>query len=123
MASFILNSQSVLLCPHGAPISHVSSTYTAHRVQGSPPMLLTDTFVIAGCPNIMPMGSAMIPMPCNRVQWLTGSPMMLVKGSPVLTNQSNGLCLAANGAPAGPVIIASHQVMEKEPSNFTKIDD
>jgi hypothetical protein len=65
----------------------------------------------------------MVPMPCSRVQWLTGSPMMLVKGTPVLTNESTGICVAANGMPNGPVMIVSFQVQEQEPKEFTTVKD
>lgn len=118
MGNPILNSQAVLLCPHGAPVTHVPGTFTSYRVNGYPPLLLTDQYLIAGCPfSVGAMG-----MPCLRVQWLSPSVKLFVKGIPVLTSASIGMCISQTGAPSGPVVIASFQVAIQEPDTSTFID-
>lgn len=123
MPAFILNSQSVMMCIHGGRITHIPGSPTAYRVQGSPPMLLTDNYIVSGCPNMMPMGPTLMPMPCVRVQWFTGSSTLLVKGSPALTTDSTGMCISSTGAPGGPVIKNSFQVIDQEPSQLTLVND
>jgi hypothetical protein len=117
MGDLLLSSDSILMCPHGGLITHVPSTGTTYRISGRPPMLLGDTFVIAGCP-FFTGGIG----PCITAQWLTASTKLIVLGRPVLTVNSIGMCMAANGAPHGPVIIAAHQLGEREPDEFTRID-
>lgn len=118
MGNPILNSQAVLLCPHGAPITHVPGTFTSYRVNGYPPLLFTDQYLVSGCPfTIGSMGMA-----CQRVQWVSPSTMLFVKGVPVLTSASIGLCIGQSGAPNGPAVIASFQVAIQEPDSPTFID-
>jgi hypothetical protein len=106
------------MCSHGGLVTHIPTTFTTYRIQGRQPMLLTDEYVIAGCPGMGgPMGG------CIRVQWVTGSTMLLVKGIPVLTQTSVGLCQTSNGITGGPAIIASTQLMVQEPTEFTSINE
>jgi len=73
---------------------------------GMPVALLTDQFVVAGCTFTLPTG----PQPCVLVQWMTPAAESLVTGQPAITAASVGLCIAANGAPNGPAIVASTQL-------------
>lgn len=123
MANFILNSQTVLMCPHGGSIQHVPTTFTTYRVNGYPPLRLADSYLVTGCPFMLPMGGAPSPSPCQTVLWTAPSPYLFVKGSPVLTNASIGICTSAIGIPGGPVVIGAHQVFEREPDVPTNIND
>ncbi len=118
MGAFLLTTDSVILCPHGGIVTHVPTTFTTYRVQGRRPMLMTDEYLIAGCTGTGgPMGG------CFRIQWVTGSTMLIVKGVPVLTQSSVGICLTSAGVASGPAIIASVQLMVQEPSEYTNIND
>ncbi len=117
MGDLLLSSDSVLMCPHGGLITHIPSTATTYRISGRPPILLGDVFVIAGCPFY-----AGAPSPCTVAQWMTASTKLIVMGRPVLTVNSIGMCIGANGAPQGPIIIAAHQLGEREPDEVTVID-
>jgi hypothetical protein len=117
MGAFLLNENSVILCPHGGVVTHIPITFTTYRIEGRRPMLLTDEYMVQGCPGAGgPMGG------CIRVQWVSGSTMLLVKGIPVLTQTSVGLCQTSAGVAAGPAIIASTQLMVREPDEFTSVD-
>ncbi|MEP6945085.1 MAG: hypothetical protein ABJA02_04150 [Acidobacteriota bacterium] len=118
MAQLLLNTNSVIMCPHGGVVTHVPGTFTSYRIEGRPPMLLSDVYLVQGCPFYTGQ-----PSPCVGVNWITGSPTMMVRGIPVLTQASVGLCQSTTGVPQGPAIIASCQLMVPEPSEFTNISD
>ncbi len=118
MSAFLLNSNSVLICPHGGMISHVPVTFTTYRVDGRFPMLFTDNYFVTGCPNFIGW-----PSPCTRIQWLVPSAFLFIKGIPVLTSASVGLCMSASGVPQGPVTIAAIRSFEKEPATPTFIQN
>ncbi len=107
MPNYLLNRSSVIMCPHGGMVTHVPTTFTTELVNGNLPLLLTDLYFVAGCPNLTPE-------PCQRVQWATASPTRKISGVPVLTTASVGLCESARGTPTGPAAILSHQVAETE---------
>ena len=115
--AYLLNSDSILMCPHGGTVVWVSSTYTSYKVGNRPPMLKGDVYTVVGCNFIM----GAMPNPCSSVEWVTGSPMLTVKGRPVLTHTSVGLCVSRNGLRIGPVMVASYQRMEMEPTSLTSI--
>ena len=118
MGNLLLNSQSVIMCPHGGMVSHIPTTYTSYRVDGRRPMFLTDHYVVVGCPNYMHG-----PSPCTMVTWLNGTVLLLVKGQPLLTLSSVGLCQSASGIMQGPAIITYTQTGQREPDTFTSIND
>ena len=120
--SFLLNSNSTLLCPHGGRVQHSPLSGTLYKINGYPPMRIADNYMVTGCPLMMPLGPTLMPSPCMKVQWIVGSPFMTVKGSPALTNASQGLCMSAMGLPQGAVVIAAYQTTEREPNMPTRID-
>jgi hypothetical protein len=85
-------------------------------------MRMGDNYFISGCPYMMPLGPSLMPSPCMKVQWTLGSVFMKVKGSPVLTSKSVGLCMSSASIPQGAVIIAAHQMFDREPAMLTNID-
>lgn len=119
MGAFLLTSDSTLMCPHGGIVTWSPVTYTSYRVSGRPPLLLGDSFVISGCPFMI--GTQ--PSSCVRAEWYTGSSMLIIKGRPVLTSTSTGICVGITGTPHGPVIIAAHQIGEREPDEITIVND
>jgi hypothetical protein len=118
MGAPILNTSSVIICPHGGMVQHVPAGYTAYRVDGRPPMLYGDTFLVAGCSNMM-FGA---PSPCMTVTWAAPSVMLIVMGRPALTFSSIALCTAVNGVVTGPGVITYSQLSQLEPDELTVID-
>ena len=118
MPNFILTKNSVIMCPHNGMVTHVPRTFTSYLVNGEPPLLIGDQYIVVGCANYL--GGH--PNPCHWVEWITGSLFLIVRGQPVLVHTSTGLCKAVNGAPQGMALPMSFQVVESEPSDITVID-
>lgn len=118
MPLLLLNTFSVVMCPHGGAVQHIPTTVTSFRVDGRRPMLLSDVYLIAGCPYQMRS-----PSPCTKVIWVSGSSLLFVKGQPALTLASVGLCVSDSGTPQGPAIIASVNTGQTEPETPTFIND
>lgn len=97
---------AVVMCPHGGQVTTISSD-TRVLASGTPVALVTDQFMVAGCAFTTPAG----PQPCITVQWTTPTVETLINGQPAVTAASVGLCIAANGAPNGPAVIASTQTL------------
>lgn len=114
----LLNTFSVVMCPHGGTVQHIPTTVTSFRVDGRQPMLLSDEYLIAGCSYQMGSSS-----PCTKVIWISGSSLLVVQGQPALTLGSVGLCVSASGVPQGPAIIASVHTGQMEPETPTSIND
>jgi hypothetical protein len=102
--SQLLNKSSVLMCPHGATVSIVTSN-TKVSAAGDLMVRATDTFTITGCP-FPPTGT---PHPCVTVQWMSHSLRNKVFGVFTLTTSSLGMCLAGDQAPQGTVQIVTTQ--------------
>ena len=102
-------------------MNHIPTSVSNYRINGELPMTLSDQYIIAGCAFMLPMGSAMVPSPCMRIDWINGSSFLFVKGIPALTNASNGICQGVRG-PAGPPIITSYQMSVEEPRTMTRVD-
>jgi hypothetical protein len=99
-----LTASSVLMCPHGGTVSPAASNAKV-TLGGAQIVLATDTFSIGGCAfNVS--GS---PHPCMQVQWIVTALRTTVDGEQPLTTDSVGLCLAADSAPQGSVLIQTTQ--------------
>ena len=107
MMAGLLTVASTLMCPHGATVSGVPSGNNP-TAGGSPILLATDTFTIAGCPFTLP-GTPPIPCPCILVQWIVTNTMSTANAMPTLGASSTGLCIGALGAPQGTVVVAATQ--------------
>lgn len=99
-----LTTGSTLNCPHGGT---VIATPTGPRVSfgGEPVVVASDTFTIAGCP--FPL--LLVPHPCALVQWIVPAAQCGSNQAMMLTTDSVGLCVAADGAVQGPVLIQATQ--------------
>jgi hypothetical protein len=104
----LLTTESVLMCPHGGTVTAIT-TDIATQAGGAFVVLATDTFLVAGCPFMLPSVPP-VPDPCIMVQWVTSALANTVMGVPVLTMDSVGLCISALGAPAGPVMVVDTQL-------------
>jgi hypothetical protein len=104
MAGPSLTAASTLLCPHGGQVTIIPAGSRA-LAGGAPIVTAADTFLIAGCVFTLP---GPVPSPCVTVQWVM-SGLRVQAGAPALDAGSAGLCLAATGAPQGPVNIVATQ--------------
>jgi hypothetical protein len=102
--SSLLNTSSVLMCPHGGSVSAVSSN--ARAKAGDFLVRMSDTFTISGCAFALP---AIGPHPCVLVQWVKSTLRCQAGGDYCLSQDSVGLCLAADQTPQGTVLIQSTQ--------------
>src|SRR5437763_523053 len=96
----LLNTSSVLMCPHGGTVSAVSSNSRA-KAGGDFILRSSDTFTIAGCPFII--GTS--PHPCVQVQWVVSDQRSKAVSDFTLNESSVGLCKAGDQAPQGTVLI------------------
>lgn len=107
MAAPFLTSASSLQCPHGGTVM-ITSTNTK-VLSGAALALAIDTFTVAGCPFQIPVGVGTVPHPCVMVQWTKPNVQTSVDGTPTLSQDSVGLCLAADQVPQGPVSVVQTQ--------------
>jgi len=103
----LLTVTSILQCPHGGSVSAVTTNAVA-AAGGGDIVRASDTFLIAGCPFTLP-GPPPVPHPCMTVQWVTSALMNSVLGDDVLTENSVGVCLAADQTPQGLVMVSFMQ--------------
>lgn len=100
----LLTSSSVLMCPHGGTVQAITSNARV-KAAGDFVTRSSDTFTIAGCPFVL----GLVYHPCVRVQWVQPAARSRAVGDFTLTEESVGLCLAADQAPQGTVLIAFTQ--------------
>jgi hypothetical protein len=104
MGAALLTTASVLMCPHGG--TAMASSSNAKAKAGDFIVRPSDTFIITGCPFTLPSGT---PHPCMTVQWVKSTLRCKAAGDLALAQDSMGLCLAADQAPQGSVLIQSTQ--------------
>ena len=100
----LLNTATVMMCPHGGTVN-AASTNTKAKAGGDFILRSSDTFTIAGCP----LNIASVPHPCVRVQWVKSALKPKAVGDFVLNTDSVGLCIAADQAVQGTVLITTTQ--------------
>jgi hypothetical protein len=100
----LLNSSSILVCPHGGMVTVITSN-TQVKAAGDFILRQSDTFTIAGCPFQLPSG----PHPCVQVKWVQPAQQSQVASDFTLTEESVGLCVAADQAVQGTVQIVFTQ--------------
>jgi hypothetical protein len=100
----LLNSASTLMCPHGGTVSIIT---TNAKTKGGGAFLVrnTDTFTIAGCP----LNISGAPHPCTTVQWVSPAVRSRSDQGFNLTDESVGLCQAADQAVQGTMQILNTQ--------------
>lgn len=100
----LLNTSSIMMCPHGGTVSAITSN-TRVMVNGDPAVRASDTFLIAGCAFVI----GVVPHPCVTVQWVQPDTMSQVLSDFTLSEESVGLCQAADQAVQGAVLITFTQ--------------
>lgn len=96
----LLHVTAVMTCPHGGQVNIISSNVRV-LVNGMPVSTMADQYLIVGCAFTVPPGK---PQPCIRVQWTTPAVRVMVNGPPAMLATSVGICMSADGIPAGPPI-------------------
>jgi hypothetical protein len=99
-----LTASSTLMCPHGGTVSVVPANAKV-TLGGSQIVLATDTFPVGACP----LNVAGAPHPCVQVNWIVTALRATADGAQPLTADSVGLCMAADGAVQGSVVIQTTQ--------------
>lgn len=102
--SVVLTANDVMMCPHGGTVTIVPGQVRA-EAEGGMILRPSDTFAVAGCPFNVAGGYH----PCVTVSWQSSSLRASAGGDAVLTVSSVGLCLAADQAPQGSVLIQKTQ--------------
>ena len=102
MPNFILTRSSVILCPHGARVTHVPQTNLHATVNGEMLLFPNDQYTVAGCPHSSP---------CFRVVWSNPSKNFMAGGKQVLTSASIGIVQTFPGASQGGASVLSHQTI------------
>jgi hypothetical protein len=100
----LLTTSSSMMCPHGGMVQAVSSN-TKAKAAGAYILRSSDTFTIVGC-TVNILGA---PHPCIQVQWVQTALKSKATGDFTLTSQSLGLCVAADRAVQGTVLINATQ--------------
>jgi hypothetical protein len=95
----LLNTSSMMMCPHGGTVTAISSN-TRTKAAGGFVLRSSDTFVIAGCAF-----NPVVPHPCVQVRWIQPDTGSQVLGDFTLSEASVGLCVAADQAVQGAVLI------------------
>ncbi len=101
----LLNMSSIMMCPHGGTVN-VVTTNARVKVGGGFALRSSDTFLIVGCPFILPPST---PHPCVQVQWVQPALSSQVMSDFTLTEESVGLCVAPDMAVQGTVLISFTQ--------------
>jgi hypothetical protein len=96
----LLTTSSMMMCPHGG-IVQASTSNSKVKTTAGYLLRSTDTFLIAGCV----LNVAGVLHPCVRVQWVTSAAQSKTLQSSNLTKDSVGLCVAADMAVQGAVLI------------------
>ena len=100
----LLDTSSVMMCPHGGSVIAISSNTRAKTSSGAI-LRASDTFTIAGCAfNI-----SGAPHPCVSVNWVSPDARTKALDDLTLSQQSIGLCVAGDQAVQGVVLITSTQ--------------
>jgi hypothetical protein len=105
MTAGLLNTSSMMMCPHGGTVNAIASN-TKAKADGDYILRASDTFAIVGCPFVL----GIVPHPCVQVKWVQTALKSKVLSDFTLTQQSVGLCVAADQAAQGTVLINSTQL-------------
>jgi hypothetical protein len=105
MSGNTLTTASTLTCPHGGKVT-ITPTGPRASADRAPMATTADLFAIAGCAFALP---GPVPSPCVRVQWIIPGMKVSSGGGRALYTDSVGQCVAATGAPQGPVTVLMTQ--------------
>jgi hypothetical protein len=107
MPNYILTGSSVIVCPHGAPVTHIPLTNQRATVNGELLLFPNDQYMVAGCPFSTSQGAS----PCYRIAWTNASKNFMMQNKSVLTSGSLGIAQTFQGSAQGGAAILSHQTI------------
>ncbi len=89
MAGLALTQSAAVMCLHGG---QAQPTAPLPRVQlsGAPAIGQATTYVIAGCPFVLPSGN---PLPCVTAAWVVASLRVMSGGIPLVLQDSTAVCV------------------------------
>ncbi|MEK7724552.1 MAG: hypothetical protein AAB336_09415 [Acidobacteriota bacterium] len=100
--SFLLNTTSIITCPHGGKILCKPFFGGSYLIDGQPVCVKEDNYSIYGCP--MPKNQ------CHSVKWQNDPFGVLIFGRyQVLTNDSVGVCLDHKNSVTGNAVSVVYQ--------------
>lgn len=101
MPGFLVHVGATVLCSHAGQAQPTAPNARV-LVNGTPTVLITAPYVVAGCALPPPPAAN---GPCVTAQWTSGSTRVLSNGQPLVVLSSTAIC-----APTGtPLIIAVTQ--------------
>ena len=109
MAGYVVTTGATATCTHGGTVT-ITTTSSRVKINGQPVATAPDQFVVAGCPFTVPPG---VPQPCVQIRWVQPAARVFVEGKPVVLQNSQGLCVAANQAVQGPPQVTRTQIRVK----------
>ena len=99
----LLTAASTMMCPHGGTVMPIPGS--TRVIADAPVLRMSDTCTIAGCPFLI----VLVPSPCVTVQWVQPAARSKAVDDFTLTEQSVGLCQAADQAVQGTVLVLATQ--------------
>ncbi len=105
---FILTGSSVVKCPHGGIVNHISRSKRQIFLHNEIIWMKSDMYLIFGCPQN-----------CRQVFWLTASSSLFIDGDPILNHISYG-ATKFGSEHQGVTQIISYQTKETEESFAAK---
>ncbi len=97
MGGFLIQMGATVLCSHGGQAMPIVPNPSV-LVSGQPTALLSDPWVVAGCPLVPP------PLPpCVTAQWVMGTTRVTSNGQPLVVSTGQALTVP-NATPLLPVV-------------------
>lgn len=97
MGAPLLTAADTLLCPHGGRVVGLAK---------APRVLISGAPVLPGAPGSVSGCAAGL---CATAHWTTSASRLRASGAPALLQSSIGECRGMDGAPTGPVLVATAQ--------------
>ncbi len=94
-----------MMCPHGGTVQAIDEQHARAGRRRVRCCARPTRSLIAGCPFVL----GVVPHPCVQVQWVQPAARSKATGDFTLTEASVGLCVAADQAVQGTVLIVMAQ--------------
>ncbi|MFF2190737.1 hypothetical protein [Streptomyces sp. NPDC058155] len=103
MPGSLLDTDTVIGCPHGGRVTTATTPSGGVRLAGALVATAAHSYVVIGCPHTVDG----VPMPCVTVRWTAGGTGVTAGGMPVLLDTSAAQCFSAAFVPQGPPVVQS----------------
>ncbi len=97
MPGLLIQQTATVMCLHGGQAMAIVPN-PAITFDGMPSCLISDPWMVAGCPGIPPT----IP-PCVTAQWIVGTTRVTSNGQPLVIQSGQAIC-APPGTPLLPLV-------------------